>query len=76
MEKDWKLIRDELNKDWRLVSNELPEFNKSVRFKLETDGVLVWESNGWLLDCHIYSIKKTDGLTFKNGTPSHWRFID
>jgi len=64
--------------NWKLISDEKPEYRKKVKFKLVENNNTVWESTGWILESDkndIYSIKMTDGLTYKNSKPSHWKII-
>lgn len=59
--------------DWKLISEEKPEYRKRVKFKLVENNNTIWESTGWLLKNNIYSIKYTNGITFNNSRPSHWK---
>lgn len=63
-------------KKWISVSEQVPDFNIKVGMKFEEDGVVRWESVGWVLENGIYSIKKTEGLTFNNSKPTHWGNIE
>lgn len=40
------------------------------------NGLLVWESTGWLLKGTTYSIEYVDGLTIENSHPTHWHLIN
>lgn len=72
---------------WIMIKDRLPNEKERVELKRDfTCGIggftghekFEWQSNGFYRyknDLVIWSIKSTEGLTFTNSKPTHWRKI-
>lgn len=64
-------------KIWTPISYRLPPPKTKVQLKREIEN-LEWISKGkysYFNDKVVWSIKKAEGLTLNNSTPTHWKDI-
>ena len=77
--------REKKTKYWIPVKHKLPPIKEKVRLKRDFSvgvsgdfGQFEWESIGsytYYNDRLVWRVKRADGLTIGNSTPTHWKLI-
>jgi len=61
--------------NWINLQDVQPPPKTRINLARYENGILIWETTGWLLKGTTYSVKYVDGLTISNSHPTHWKLI-